>query len=363
MCRTGHFLQPNFQYLTSCHINRALLHSPVIEGLTNLTKLSFHCGGGGGGWWYSSCWPILSSHRRMAKFSRLSGLKDCAAVSRKGIARAARLVHTHVFAKLAAAIARQKKTAAMQAVYLAVCFQNLQDFAIKSPLLLSFYFCIILCSLLSINTNEHCNVWPLRNYDCHAAFSFILQQAWIWDLEWRHLQIFTIEDKHSLGNAWNMEKSSPNPAHSLTCGRAYGWTMALVAAFINVIATDSCKPFALATTETKNTATSFWTISIQILLPGYAESVERVKKQQILRCSEVGKMSSFIWRPFLEVKLQRAYFRSKVLAPEIHAVTGSDILQNTPLCQHFTNTPALPGSIQASNARWFLIRTHRHWKY
>ena len=30
----------------SCHINRALLHSPVIEGLTNLTKL-FHDGGGG----------------------------------------------------------------------------------------------------------------------------------------------------------------------------------------------------------------------------------------------------------------------------------------------------------------------------
>jgi len=54
-----------------------------------------------------------------------------------------------------------------------------------------------------------------------------------------------------------MEKSSLNQAQSLTCGRAYGCTMALAAAIVNVIATESCKPFALATTETKNTATSF----------------------------------------------------------------------------------------------------------
>ena len=51
----------------------------------------------------------LASHRRIAKFSRLSGLKACAAVSRKGTARATRLVHTHVFAKLAAAIAKHMK--------------------------------------------------------------------------------------------------------------------------------------------------------------------------------------------------------------------------------------------------------------
>ena len=36
--------------VVSYQANRALLHSPVIAGLTNLTKLSFHCGGGGGGW-------------------------------------------------------------------------------------------------------------------------------------------------------------------------------------------------------------------------------------------------------------------------------------------------------------------------
>ena len=43
--------------VASCHINRALLHSPVIEGVTNLTMLLFHCC-----WWLlvlSSCWPVL----------------------------------------------------------------------------------------------------------------------------------------------------------------------------------------------------------------------------------------------------------------------------------------------------------------
>ena len=117
--------------------------------------------------------------------------------------------------------------------------------------------------------------------------------------------------------------SSPNPADSLTCARAKGCTMALVAAIVNVIATESCKPFALATTETKNTATSFWTISIQIFLPGYARSVKRVKKQQILRCRKLVKCQVFIWRPFVEAKLQRAYFRSKVFAPEITRLLGA----------------------------------------
>ena len=147
--------------------------------------------------------------------------------------------------------------------------------------------------------------------------------------------------------------SSLNPAHSLTCGRAYGWTMALVAAIINVIATDSCKPFALATTETKNTATSFWTISIQIFLPGYARRVKRVKKQQILRCSEVGKMSSFYLKTFSWSQAAKSVLHKQSLGTRNNAVTGSDILQNTPLCQHFTKTPALPGIIQAPNVRWF----------
>ena len=35
--------------IASCHVNCELLHSPVIEGVTNLTMLLFHFGGGGGG--------------------------------------------------------------------------------------------------------------------------------------------------------------------------------------------------------------------------------------------------------------------------------------------------------------------------
>ena len=143
-------------------------------------------------------------------------------------------------------------------------------------------------------------------------------------------------------------ESSPN----LTCGRAYSWTMALVAAIVNVTATDSCKPFALATTETKNTATSFWTISIQIFLPGFAESVERVKKQHILRCSEVGRMSSFYLKTFSWSQAAESVLQKQSLCTRNNAVTGSDILQNTPLCQHFRQAPALPGIIQAPNVQW-----------
>ena len=148
-----------------------------------------------------------------------------------------------------------------------------------------------------------------------------------------------------------MEKSSLHQTQSLTCGRAYGWTIALVAAIINVIATESCKPFALATTETKNTATSLWTISIQILLPGYARRVKRVKKQQILRCSEVGRMSSFYLKTFCWSQAAKSVLQKQSLCTRNNAVTGSDILQNTPLCRHFTKTPALPGIIQASDAQ------------
>ena len=156
----------------SYQINRALLHSPVIEGLTNLTKLSFHCGGGGGGWWYSCCWPILSSHRRIAKFSRLSGLKACAAASRKGTARAARLVHTHVFAKLAAAIARQKKQQQ--------CRRFTWQFAFKIFKLLPSNH--ELRSLLCMSMDEDCIIWPPRNKIVTQLFhsfihSFILSTA------------------------------------------------------------------------------------------------------------------------------------------------------------------------------------------
>ena len=120
-----------------------------------------------GGWWWwlvlSSCWPILSSHRRIAKFSRLSGLRDCAAVSRKGIARAARLVHTHVLAKLAAAIAKHMK--------LQQCRRFTWQFASKTfKILLSNHHCcwasifpFILRSLLCMNMNEYCNIGPRRN--------------------------------------------------------------------------------------------------------------------------------------------------------------------------------------------------------
>ena len=52
-----------------------------------------------------------------------------------------------------------------------------------------------------------------------------------------------------------------------TCGWAYGCTSALVAAIPNESATDSWNPFALLTTETSATATSFWTISIQTCRP------------------------------------------------------------------------------------------------
>ena len=196
-------------------------------------------------------------------------------MSRKGIARAARLVHTHVFAKLAAAIARQKK--------LQQCRRFTWQFAFKIFKLLPSNH--ELRSLLCMNMNEYCNIGPRRNTIVtqlfHSSYSrHEFQTSIVWKMR----------------GAW--KTSSLNQAHSLTCGRAYGCTMALVAAIINVIATDSCKPFALATTETKNTATSFWTISIQILLPGYARRVKRVKKQQILRCSEVGKMSNFYLKTF-----------------------------------------------------------------
>ena len=53
--------------------------------------------------------PALSSHRRIAKFSTLSGLKACIAAIRKGTARAARPGHTQVCAKLAAATAKHIK--------------------------------------------------------------------------------------------------------------------------------------------------------------------------------------------------------------------------------------------------------------
>ena len=298
----------------------------------------------------SSCWPILSSHRWIAKFSRLSGLSACAAVSRKGTARAARLVHTHVFAKLAAASARQKK--------LQQCRRFTWRFASKIfKILPSNHDCC--WAFVSISSYTHYCVWTFmstyrhltpKKYDCHSAFSFMLQQTSISDLTWRHLQIFTLRTIvvwETLGTLKHHHISSANPAHRLTCGRAKGCTIALVAAIVNAIATESCKPFALATTETKNTATSFWTISIQIFLPGYARSVKRVKKQQILRCLEVGKMPSFYLKTFCWSQAAKSVLQKQSLCTRNNAVTRSDILQNTPLCQHFANTPALPGSIQA----------------
>ena len=197
-CERYHFLPQNFQCLTSGYINRALLHSPVIEGLT---KLLFHCGR----WWWwwlvvSSCWSTLSSHRRIAKFSRLSGLSACAAVSRKGTARAARLVHTHVFAKLAAASARQKK--------LQQCRRFTWRFASKIfKILPSNHDCC--WAFVSISSYTHYCVWTFmstyrhltpKKYDCHSAFSFMRQQAWE-------------TNKHSVGNAWNTKNiTTASPA-------------------------------------------------------------------------------------------------------------------------------------------------------
>ena len=54
-------------------------------------------------------WVTLSSHRRTAKLSGLSGFKPCAALNRNGMARAARAGHTQRYAKLAAETAKHRK--------------------------------------------------------------------------------------------------------------------------------------------------------------------------------------------------------------------------------------------------------------
>ena len=48
----------------------------------------------------------------------------------------------------------------------------------------------------------------------------------------------------------------------LACGCKKGCTMALVAAIAMVMAKDSSRESSLPTTDTKATATSFWTISM-----------------------------------------------------------------------------------------------------
>ena len=54
-------------------------------------------------------WVTLSSHRRTAKLSGLSGFKPCAALNRNGMAKAARAGHTQRYAKLAAETAKHRK--------------------------------------------------------------------------------------------------------------------------------------------------------------------------------------------------------------------------------------------------------------
>ena len=51
----------------------------------------------------------LSSQRRTAKLSGLSGFKPCAALNRNGMAKAARAGHTRRYAKLAAETAKHRK--------------------------------------------------------------------------------------------------------------------------------------------------------------------------------------------------------------------------------------------------------------
>ena len=74
-------------------------------------------------------------------------------------------------------------------------------------------------------------------------------------------------------------------------------------------------------------------------------------------------MSSFYLKTFSWSQAAKSVLHKQSLGTRNNAVTGSDILQNTPLCQHFTKTPALPGIIQAPNVRWFLPQTHQHWKH
>ena len=55
-------------------------------------------------------WGVtLSSQRRTAKLSGLSGFKPCAALNRNGMAKAARAGHTQRYAKLAAETAKHRK--------------------------------------------------------------------------------------------------------------------------------------------------------------------------------------------------------------------------------------------------------------
>ena len=54
-------------------------------------------------------WVTLSSHKRTAKLSGLSGFKPFAALNRNGMAKAARAGHTQRYAKLAAETAKHRK--------------------------------------------------------------------------------------------------------------------------------------------------------------------------------------------------------------------------------------------------------------
>ena len=183
--------------------------------------LLFHCCWwvAGGWWWWlvlSSCWPILSSHRRIATVLEAVWSEGLRCREQEGNCQSSAAGPHPRVCEASSCHCQAYETATMQAVYLAVCFQNLQDFAIKSPLLLSFYFSIY-PTLPTLYEHEWSTVIldHRRNTIVTQLFHSSYSRQWIWDLEWRHLQILTIEDKHSLGNAWNMEniitESSPQP--------------------------------------------------------------------------------------------------------------------------------------------------------
>ena len=115
----------------------------------------------------------------------------------------------------------------MQAVHLAVCFQNLQDSAIKSRLLLSLCVYFILHSLLCMNIYEHVQAFDPQEVRLPLSL-FIHATADInFRLDVTSSPNFHIEDNCSVGNAWNIETSphiiseSSSPPHLRPCKRLY----------------------------------------------------------------------------------------------------------------------------------------------